>query len=47
MVPMPELTIWDAFSLWLEEQCRERQCAVLRGETDNWPVPVAHHHQAV
>ena len=34
MVPMPEFANWDAFNLWLEEQCRKRQRAVLRGESE-------------
>lgn len=33
MVPMPEFATWQAFNLWLEEQCRKRQRAVLRGES--------------
>lgn len=34
MVPMPEFATWQAFNLWLEEQCRKRQRAVLRGESE-------------
>jgi hypothetical protein len=32
MVPLPEFATWEAFNLWLEEQCRKRQQDVLRGE---------------
>ena len=34
MVPMPEFATWEAFNLWLAEQCRKRQRAVLRGESE-------------
>lgn len=34
MVPIPEFASWEAFNLWLEEQCRKRQRAVLRGESE-------------
>ncbi|TWG91654.1 transposase [Mesorhizobium sp. J18] len=34
MVPLPEFTSWEAFNLWLEEQCRKRQHDVLRGESE-------------
>ncbi len=34
MVPMPEFATWEAFNLWLEDQCRKRQRAVLRGESE-------------
>jgi transposase len=34
MVPIPEFATWEAFNLWLEEQCRKRQRAVLRGESE-------------
>ena len=34
MVPMPRFATWDDFNLWLEEQCRGRQQAVLRGERE-------------
>ena len=34
MVPMPEFATWQAFNLWLDEQCRKRQRAVLRGESE-------------
>jgi transposase InsO family protein len=31
MVPIPHFATWEAFNLWLEEQCRKRQSDVLRG----------------
>ncbi len=34
MVPVPSFPTWDAFNLWLEEQCRKRQADVLRGHTE-------------
>ncbi len=34
MVPLPEFASWEAFNLWLEEQCRKRQQDVLRGESE-------------
>jgi len=34
MVPIPDFATWEAFNLWLEEQCRKRQRHVLRGETE-------------
>ena len=34
MVPLPEFATWEAFNLWLEEQCRKRQHDVLRGESE-------------
>ncbi len=34
MVPMPAFDTWEAFNLWLEEQCLKRQRAVLRGESE-------------
>jgi len=35
MVPMPQFPTWDAFNLWLEEQCRKRQADVLRGHSES------------
>ncbi len=35
MVPMPQFPTWEAFNLWLEEQCRKRQDDVLRGHGDS------------
>ena len=34
MVPVPSFPTWDAFNLWLEEQCRKRQADILRGHTE-------------
>ena len=34
MVPVPSFPTWDAFNLWLEEQCRKRQADILRGQTE-------------
>ncbi len=34
MVPMPRFATWEAFNAWLEEQCRKRQSAILRGHTE-------------
>ena len=34
MVPMPRFATWDGFNAWLEEQCRKRQSAILRGHTE-------------
>ena len=34
MVPVPSFPTWDAFNLWLEEQCRKRQANILRGQTE-------------
>ena len=31
MVPMPRFADWDAFNEYLEDQCRTRQCDILRG----------------
>ena len=34
MVPIPRFPTWEAFNLWLEEQCRKRQNDRLRGESE-------------
>ena len=34
MVPLPRFATWDAFNAWLEEQCHQRQSAILRGHTE-------------
>ena len=34
MVPLPRFAGWDAFNLRLEEQCRRRQGAILRGHRE-------------
>ena len=34
MVPIPQFPTWEAFNLWLEEQCRKRQNDKLRGESE-------------
>ena len=34
MVPVPSFPTWDAFNLWLEEQCRKRQADLLRGHAE-------------
>lgn len=34
MVPIPQFPTWDAFNVWLEEQCRKRQRDRLRGESE-------------
>jgi len=34
MVPLPRFACWDEFNAWLEEQCRKRQAAVLRGHVE-------------
>lgn len=34
MVPIPRFATWEAFNLWLEEQCRKRQGDILRGHTE-------------
>ena len=35
MVPIPRFATWDALNVWLAEQCRKRQMAVLRGHSDS------------
>jgi transposase len=34
MVPLPRFATWDAFNVWLEEQCRKRQTDILRGHSE-------------
>jgi transposase len=34
MVPLPRLASWADFNAWLEEQCRKRQAAILRGHSE-------------
>ena len=34
MVPLPEFADIESFNVWLEEQCRKRQSAILRGHTE-------------
>src|SRR5258708_22705171 len=34
MVPLPRFASWDDFDAWLEEQCRKRHAAILRGHTE-------------
>lgn len=34
MVPIPQFATWEAFNLWLEEQCLKRQNDRLRGEKE-------------
>jgi hypothetical protein len=34
MVPIPQFPTWEAFNVWLEEQCRKRQRDKLRGESE-------------
>jgi hypothetical protein len=34
MVPIPQFATWEAFNIWLEEQCRKRQRDKLRGESE-------------
>ena len=34
MVPIPRFASWDAFNAHLEDQCRKRQSAVLRGQSE-------------
>ncbi len=34
MVPLPRFASWDDFNAWLEEQCRKRHAAILRGHTE-------------
>ena len=42
MVPMPEFATWEAFNLWLEEQCERRRLDVLRGESDTIGARLQH-----
>jgi hypothetical protein len=35
MVPIPHFATWEAFNLWLAEQCRKRQADVLRGHSES------------
>ena len=34
MVPIPKFPTWEAFNLWLEEQCRKRQQDKVRGQSE-------------
>jgi hypothetical protein len=34
MVPVPRFPTWEAFNVWLEEQCRKRQADILRGHAE-------------
>jgi transposase len=34
MVPLPRFATWDAFNVWLGEQCRKRQTDILRGHSE-------------
>lgn len=34
MVPIPQFATWEAFYLWLEDQCRKHQGERLRGESE-------------
>jgi hypothetical protein len=34
MMPIPQYATWEAFNLWLEDQCRKHQADVLRGHGD-------------
>jgi len=34
MVPLPRFASWADFNAWLEEQCRKRQAAILRGHSE-------------
>ena len=34
MVPLPRFATWEEFNTHLEEQCRDRQADVLRGQSE-------------